>query len=57
MERAGHDKVVSLLLTSGRLLAVKLTKTATDYVRRLTVIAYLHSSYNLVASYFHTLKK
>ena len=51
------DKAVSLLLTSGRLLAVKLTKTATDYVRRLTVIAYLHSSYNLVASYFHTLKK
>ena len=42
MERAGHDKVVSLLLTSGRLLAVKRRKTATDCVRSLTVIAYSH---------------
>ena len=33
------DKAVSLLLTSGWLLAVKLTKTATDYARPLTVIA------------------
>ena len=41
-ERAGHDKVVSLLLTSGRLLAVKRRKTATDCVRSLTVIAYSH---------------
>ena len=66
-ERAGHDKVVSLLLTSGRLLAVKRRKTATDCVRSLTVIAYSHilgcpspsytSSMLIIHTFTKTLKK
>ena len=67
IERAGHDKVVSLLLTSGRLLAVKRRKTATDCVRSLTVIAYSHilgcpspsytSSMLIIHTFTKTLKK